>query len=45
MRLFAMWMINYLIVVLGKLFGSKLYKDLHPIDTTSKQTPRGDKDE
>ena len=45
MRLFAMWMINYLIIVLGKLFGSKLHKDLHPIDKTPKQTPRGDKDE
>ena len=45
MRLFAMWMINYLIVVLGKLFGSKLYKDSPPVDKTHKQTPRGDKDE
>ncbi len=45
MRLFAMWMINYLIIVLGKLFGSKLYKDLHPVDKTINQTQIGDKDE
>ena len=49
MRLFAMWMINYLIVVLGKLFGSKLYKDSPPVDNTPKETPKqtqiGDKDE
>ena len=45
MRLFGMWLINYLIVVLGKLFGSKLYKDLPPVDKTPKQTQNGDKDE
>ena len=45
MRLFIEWMINYLIIVLGKLFGSKSYKDLHPVDKTPKQTQIGDKDE
>ena len=49
MRLFGMWLINYLIVVLGKLFGSKLYKDSHSVDKTQtqthKQTQIGDKDE
>ena len=49
MRLFIEWMINYLTIVLGELFGSKSYKDLHPIDKTHKQTPKhtqiGDKDE
>ena len=49
MRLFIEWMINYLIIVLGKLFGSKSYKDSHPIDKTIKQTHKqtqiGDKDE
>ena len=44
MRLFIKWMINYLIIVLGKLFGSKLYKDLPPVDKTHKQTQIGDKD-
>ena len=45
MRLFIDWMINYLIIVLGKLFGSKSYKDSHPVDKTIKQTQIGDKDE
>ena len=49
MRLFIEWMINYLIIVLGKLFGSKSYKYSHPVDKTIKQTPKqtqiGDKDE
>lgn len=40
MRLLIEWMINYLIIVLGKLFGSKLYKDLPPIDKTIKQPPK-----
>ena len=45
MRLFIEWMINYLIIVLGKLFGSKSYKDSHPVDKTIKHTQIGDKDE
>ena len=45
MQILIEYLINYLVTVLGKLFGSKLYKDLHPIDKTHKQTPRGDKDE
>ena len=49
MRLFIEWMINYLIIVLGKLFDSKLHNDSHPIDKTIKQTHKqtqiGDKDE
>ena len=36
MRLFIEWMINYLIIVLGKLFGSKLHKDSQPVDKTHK---------
>ena len=44
-RLFIEWVINYLVIVLGKLAGSKSYKDLHPVDKTIKQTQIGDKDE
>lgn len=39
------YLINYLVVVLGKLFGSKLYKDLPTVDNIPKQTQLGDKDE
>ena len=45
MRLFIEWMINYLNIVLGKLFGSKTYKGSQPVDKTIKQTQIGDKDE
>ena len=45
MRLFIEWMINYLIIVLGKLFGSKSYKGLPTVDKTIKHTQIGDKDE
>ena len=40
MRLFIEWMINYLVVALGKLFGSNLHNDSHPVDKTIKQIPK-----
>ena len=45
MQILIEYLINYIVTALGKLFGRKLYKDLHPIDKTIKQTQIGDKDE
>mgnify|MGYP001767270829 CR=1 FL=1 len=45
MQILIEYLINYLVVVLGKLFGGKLYKDSHLVDKTPKQTQIGDKDE
>ena len=45
MQILIEYLINYLVVVLGKLFGSKSYKDSHSVDKTHKQTQIGDKDE